>query len=68
MNGHGKAPVTGQTPVHLFLENEALQDSVSPKLMFCPVLETVALNMMSNYIPFPLGLFVPTVDIGAFTL
>lgn len=54
--------------MHLFLENKALQDSVSPKLMFCPVLETVALNMMSNYIPFPLGLFVPTVDIGAFTL
>ena len=59
MNGHGKAPAIRQKAVHLLTENEAVSNSVSPKLRINPVLVTVALNMMSNYIPSPLGLFVP---------
>ena len=57
-----------QKPVHLLTENEPLSNSVSPKLRICPVLVTVALNIMSNYIPSPLGLFVPKGGTGPFTL
>ena len=62
MNGYGEAPAIRQKPY------EALSNSVSLKLRIYPVLVTIVLNMMSNYISSPTMSICTKWGIGPFTL
>lgn len=45
---------------HFLIEKEALPNLVPSECRICPILAIVAPNIVQNYLPSALGLFVPT--------